>query len=409
MRKMNIFKTLLIPTLGITAIGTIAIVSTSCKSREKNVKITANEDSTLKLINFGDIHPILQYSTDENNWQNYEEEIVIPKGTSLYFKGYNPYGWSHSDEIYSSLNIVGNVSISGNIIGLLDNGKGTMFKIPNEYCFYKLFADSKGISTISNDFLPTKNLATACYNSMFLNCTSLTSAPELPATSLPRFCYFSMFSGCTLLANAPKLPATYLTSGCYNSMFENCTSLTEAPALPATTLSPYCYSYMFGGCTSLKVVPILPATELAEGCYYDMFSGCASLTETPVLPAITLANSCYSGMFYKCTNLTTVHELPATTLMDYCYAGMFEECTSLTSAPELPATTLTDSCYESMFNNCTSLNSIKISYTGTVADAPNGAFTSWVTGVAATGTFYYKGSDTLENFGFPTGWQKPSF
>jgi hypothetical protein len=64
---MNIFKALLIPTLGITAIGTIAIVSTSCKSREKNVKITANEDSTLKLINFGDINPILQYSTDENN------------------------------------------------------------------------------------------------------------------------------------------------------------------------------------------------------------------------------------------------------------------------------------------------------------------------------------------------------
>jgi len=44
-----------------------------------------------------------------------------------------------------------------------------------------------------------------------------------------------------------------LATYCYNSMFEDCTSLTTAPELPATTLANYCYQYMFNGCTSFKV------------------------------------------------------------------------------------------------------------------------------------------------------------
>ena len=46
---------------------------------------------------------------------------------------------------------------------------------------------------------------------------------------------------------------TISNSYCYNYMFDNCTSLTTAPALPATTLGNSCYSYMFYGCTSLQV------------------------------------------------------------------------------------------------------------------------------------------------------------
>ena len=83
---------------------------------------------------------------------------------------------------------------------------------------------------------------------------------------------------------------------------------------------------------------------------------------------------------------------------------MFYGCTSLTTAPELPATTLATDCYGFMFRDCTLLTSVRIGYTGTVAGAPAEAFSSWVYNVAQTGTFYYKGSDTLANFGFPSGW-----
>ena len=120
--------------------------------------------------------------------------------------------------------MTGKISASGNIMSLLDKTcKST---------------------TISNNY---------CYNYMFYNCTSLTTAPSLPATTLTSYCYSSMFYNCTSLTTAPSLPATTLANNCYSSMFYGCTSLTTAPSLPATTLVNNCYRNMFRNCTSLQV------------------------------------------------------------------------------------------------------------------------------------------------------------
>ena len=132
-----------------------------------------------------------------------------------------------------------------------------------------------------------------------------------------------------------KLPATTLTMRCYESMFSNCSGLTTVPSdlLPATTLARRCYRRMFAGCENLTNVPTLPATTLARECYDMMFFGCAGLTTVPthLLPATTLAEGCYSSMFYYCSNLTTAPVLPATTLVDACYSRMFSSCYNLSS------------------------------------------------------------------------------
>jgi hypothetical protein len=87
-----------------------------------------------------------------------------------------------------------------------------------------------------------------------------------------------MFQDCTSLTTAPELPATTLASDCYNGMFYNCRSLSTAPSiLPATTLATHCYYYMFYGCSSLTTAPELPATTLANNCYGSMFRGCSKL------------------------------------------------------------------------------------------------------------------------------------
>jgi len=140
----------------------------------------------------------------------------------------------------------------------------------------------------------------------------------------------------------------------------------------------------------------LPATILATQCYYQMFQGCTSLTEAPELPATTLANYCFYQMFQGCTSLTTAPQLPATTLVQGCYYRMFNGCTSLTMAPELPATTLAGYCYNSMFYNCTSLNYIKCLATNISA---YNCTASWVSGVAASGTFVKDANMA----GWPTG------
>ena len=311
-------------------------------------------------------------------------------------------------------------------------------------CYYGMFDSCTSLITAPE--LPATNLADSCYQYMFKGCTSLTTAPkELPANTLIQYCYSYMFQGCTSLTTAPALPATTLVNACYYDMFYGCTSLTTAPALPSTTLADSCYYGMFYGtnvlpdCSNIdfasstvvasgglkglfsgtkvtdndleRLLPkndngryYLPATTLAEGCYQEMFQGCTSLTTAPALPARTLATSCYYYMFGNCTSLTAAPALSATTLVNSCYGFMFAGCTSLTTAPELPATTLATWCYYGMFSNCTSLNYIKCLATDISAFY---CTSSWVSGVAPTGTFVKAASmETWTNGkdGIPEGW-----
>ena len=175
--------------------------------------------------------------------------------------------------------------------------------------------------------------------------------------------------------------------------------------LPATTLSNYCYAYMFYGCTSLTKAPALSATTLVNNCYYNMFYGCTSLTEAPALPATTLASNCYAFMFQGCTSLITAQKkLPATTLAEWCYSSMFTGCTSLVIAPDLPAKTLSKYCYAWMFSGCTRLGFIEC--LATYIPYSNSC-QSWVSNVAATGTFYKAASMTSWSSGangIPSGW-----
>ena len=298
-----------------------------------------------------------------------ETTVSVAAGDIVWFKGSNTGCMGNSFTLSNKVHVYGNVnSLTGNNTSVSEN------------CFSSLFAECSKLYTYEHKkiILPATTLAIGCYEHMFDDCTSLTTAPDLPATTL--------------------------ASSCYSSMFQGCTSLTTSPELPATTLANFCYSYMFYGCTSITAAPELPATILAASCYSHMFSNCTSITAAPELPATTLTNSCYNGMFYNCTSLTTAPELPATTLENYCYGEMFYGCSSITSAPELPATTLASGCYSGMFHGCSSLNYIKALFTTT----PSSSYTNnWVSGVAPTGTFVKSVDATWDvtgNNGVPTEW-----
>ena len=98
----------------------------------------------------------------------------------------------------------------------------------------------------------------------------------LPVTTLRSNCYDSMFSNCKSLTTAPELPATTLAEACYQSMFARCTSLTTAPELPATKLAGWCYSYMFRDCTSLNYIKCLATDISAYNCTGGWVSNVAS-------------------------------------------------------------------------------------------------------------------------------------
>ena len=366
---------------------------------------TASDSSVTKTI---------EYKLNNNEWASITSNtgssaptITVNSGDKLQFRGNNAQ-YTNSYSVYNSFSgSTASFEVEGNVMSLIygDDFKNKL-AISSGYALASLFRGCTKLVSAKNLILPATTLAENCYDDMFNNCKSLTTAPELPATTLASGCYNGMFVNCTSLTTAPELPATTLTYQCYNSMFYGCKSLTQAPVLPATTLVNNCYQSMFNGCTSLTTAPELPATTLANGCYYHMFYDCTSLTTAPVLPATVLAEECYRGMFWNCTGLTTVPSnlLPATTLKSDCYRDMFYVCKNLTTAPELPATTLTVLCYDSMFYGCTKLNYIKCLATDISAIY---CTSGWLSGVASTGTFVKASSMTSwteGNSGIPTGW-----
>ena len=120
--------------------------------------------------------------------------------------------------------------------------------------------------------------------------------------------FFNLFAGCEEITDASQLilSAPTMKDFCYANMFLDCTNLTSPPQIQASTLDEWCYSSMFGNCSSLTAVPTLSVTTLAPYCYYCMFYGCKSLSSAPYLPAQTLQDWCYNSMFYECENLTSI-------------------------------------------------------------------------------------------------------
>lgn len=215
---------------------------------------TANTSgSTVKLIaGHGTPDPVqLEISRDKNTWTSYTigDTITLTNvWDKVYFRNTSSIttGFSKSNWYYNFV-MSGSIAGSGNVTTL----------IRNEGSDYTVWA--------------------CCFIYLFVNCTALTSAPELPSHILTQECYYEMFMGCTSLVTAPELPATNLQPDCYGGMFRRCSSLTTAPSLPATTLASFCYERMFGECTSLTTIPSLPATSLSNYCYKSMFEWCTNI------------------------------------------------------------------------------------------------------------------------------------
>ena len=285
----------------------------------KGLTFTALEPSTIQYIPSS--VSTAQCSFNKVNWFSADNETLdLNKGEKIYFKG-NITG-NQGESNYAKFTMTGKISASGSIMSL-QSGNPEDKSLKYDYEFYSLFE----------------------------NCGSLVTAPEIPATTLKSSCYDGMFYRCTSIVNAPELPANSLTDWCYRTMFAGCTSLITAPDLPVNIIKPGCYTSMFNGCTSLKTAPTV---------------------------------------------------LPATTLENFCYTAMFKDCKNLVKAPVLPANRLRADCYKYMFEGCSKLNYIKCD----AKEYNSDYFTDWVDKVAPTGDFYCYDSSIFPtgNSGIPTGW-----
>lgn len=331
--------------------------------------------------------------------------IAVTTGEKVLIRGNND-AYANDNYAYYCL-FVGNVNyyVYGNITDLLpEENRGGL----KANCFYGLFrGNTKLRSHDTKDLvLPSFYLGPYCYRCMFYGCTGITRPPVMGNRNLNYSCCYEMFRGCTGLLTAPALPVTEVPGYAYYNMFYGCTHLTAPPALPMTYVGEYACYNMFYNCTSLASWSTLSIKKMGTyGCGY-MFQNCTSLTSVQeTLPATSLGGSyCYTGMFMGCTSLTAAPALPATTLTSYCYRYMFKNCTALTSAPLLPAATVPTYSYQQMFYGCSSLSTIRCLATDISA---SNCLTDWVSGVAASGTFYK--DSTMTSWpsgasGIPSGW-----
>lgn len=114
-------------------------------------------------------------------------------------------------------------------------------------------------------------------------------------------CFDSLFLNCARLATAPELPATELTESCYFMAFANCTSLETVPQLPATTLAKNCYAYMFEGSTGIK----FSATQSEE--YPNEYRIPASGTGTTAENALSQMFRSTGGTFTGTPEINTTY------------------------------------------------------------------------------------------------------
>ena len=238
----------------------------------------------------------IDYSIDSGEtWTSLPSNTATPSvgvGDKIMFKASGLTPTSNSG--IGRFSATSEFDVEGNIMSLAysDDFSGQTSLSGKSYAFLGLFSGSTVVSA-ENLSLPATTLAIGCYQSMFVGCSGLTTAPELPATTLADECYKSMFQGCTSLTTAPQLLATALTQYCYEYMFNGCTALTTAPSvLPATTLASGCYLHMFRNCTSLTVAPQLPATTLNINSYGSMFRDCKSLNSVTCLATDISAINC---------------------------------------------------------------------------------------------------------------------
>ena len=371
----------------------------------------------------GNVTNTISYSLDDGEtWSEYANrvELNVHSGDIVKWKGLMQAFQEYAYGVPTNHAGIGTFSGSTALFNLEGNAMSLLYEDEFEgetdlrySCTFNLLFYKSKVSNANALVLPAETLVKCCYANMFNKCENLTTAPLLPATNLASFCYFQMFQHCARLISSPALPATDLAESCYHRMFGDCASIVVAPVLRGEIMKKSCYESMFAYCSSLLIAPELSSTTLYDNCYDHMFASCTSLKIAPNLPATQVPLSGYSYMFADCTSLTTPPVIEATSFgggdtsqqyyahkpMEYMFSG----CTSLEESPVLKTKVLTNECYRYMFYGCSKLKSITMLATDISA---SNCLQSWVSGVAASGTFTKNSSTSIPTGinGIPSGW-----
>lgn len=314
-------------------------------------------------------------------------------------------------------------------------------------CYKGMFQDNTALTTAK---LEDTTMANGCYDAMFKGCSSLA---EITTTYLGNFSttYFNdwvdgvaesgtfYYNGSDTTTGSSAIPSGWTVLPiprpelCFTAREANSTVKMMSSSGPSVSLEystdGATWSPFVVGTTTVTLANVddkmwlrATSTNSAMATSYDsqynyfVMTGqiaasgnINSLLNGPDPDAVTTAPEyAYPNLFQGCSALVDAIDLmlPSTTASQNCYGhGMFRNCTNLVGGPTIMATNLLTGTYtaENMFNGCSSLASVKIYATGSSWSSSNTQ--DWMSGVPATGTFYYNGTYTGRGSSYiPTGW-----
>lgn len=259
---------------------------------------------------------------------------------------------------------------SSNTITTLNTGEKLYLRGTNTtYCYSG--TNYTAIRSADNkQFNVSGNILSLIYGDNFMNYTAFSSG-ERQVSQLFRN---------SNVVNASNLILPKTSTRSFQSLFLNCSDLIYPPTITDTTIQSSAINEMFSGCTSLvDASNVMPnVTTLSSECCGRMFYGCTSLVKGPTQINANIPQGGCNQMFYNCT--------------------------SLIKAPDLLGTSVGSYGCNQMFEGCTSLNYVKCMAT-TKSGSSN--FTSWLSGVASSGTFVKNTNSTLwgrSASGIPSNW-----
>ena len=216
------------------------------------------DGNTISVVNVGDgstngATPTLEYSTDKNTWNTITFDWtsgthttnlpILNTGEKMYFRN-DTRLFSNSYYNYISFSSSVKSNVGGDIRTLSNYLDVDSETTPQPNMFSRLFYNNKKIVDASNLRLPYSSLANNCFESLFDECSSLTTPPtELPATTLERGCYYNMFLNCSSLTTSPTIHATKLATSSCGQMFNGCSKLKSITIYAEDISATNCTSY----------------------------------------------------------------------------------------------------------------------------------------------------------------------
>ena len=243
----------------------------------------------------------MEYSDNGVDWTkivfqaNSTTNIPCEPNQKIYFRNNNGFlNSSGNIKFYSNKNY----SVGGELASLY-NWTGEHLTAPNG-CFEELF--SEGSYTVYNDYLvDASNLKLVSSNLPTFRENGVTY------TYLPENFYRSMFMECRNLVGSPTtLYGQFADTYSCHFMFLNCSSMTSAPTILTEIVGFRAFWNMFSHCSSLQTVPTMSFTTVRDNACESMFSACSSMTGNAILLPTVTENYSYENMFSNCSSLQEV-------------------------------------------------------------------------------------------------------